>query len=583
MSICYVAKTEVKKILRDKMLFFALLVIVLLPLAYGFLYLWAFWDPYGHTENIPLAIVNLDSGGEKNGSYYNAGNEIVEKLLENKNISIKLVREKEATNGLYSSKYYAIFIIPEDFTEDILSINQTPIRPGKIFYKARETNNFLAAKITKAIANEIISNVTDEISQRYIDEGIIKISKLKENASEIQDKLYDLNQGLDDLRDGSKKIKNGLSDAESGSNELNDGLVEAKSGAYNLWQGASTIASSSNSLSKGIDQMVDIIYVCHNKGLINDSVMNSVEKIQDGNKEILSGQKKLSDSSYWLYQGLISLSNGSKKLNSGIDDLHDGTVKLYRGLDNVSEVVENSTDLFNEDYYKFINDYPDERIRLMASQGLHPITLEDITSEANPNYGTGLAPYFIQLSLWVGGLILLLVLIPKDNRLTCSKFSKVSITLGKYIVPAIIGIFQAVVLDLVLIYFLGLSPKSKTLLFVFTILLSLTFIAIIQLLIFLFGKAGEIPAILLLMLQLTSSAGTFPIETSPHFFQMINPFLPMTYGMIGLRQILLEGDISAILIEMVILTIFLISALSLRVIFTKKRFSVFDLHPLLKI
>ncbi|MGZ4031511.1 MAG: hypothetical protein ACXVDJ_04680, partial [Tumebacillaceae bacterium] len=85
-------------------------------------------------------------------------------------------------------------------------------------------------------------------------------------------------------------------------------------------------------------------------------------------------------------------------------------------------------------------------------------------------------------------------------------------------------------------------------------------------------------AIVLLILQLTSSAGTFPLELVPNFFQAIHPFLPMTYGVEGLRQIIAIGDQSVIRTDALVLASVLVGVLLIQIVTTRRSIKVRDLH-----
>ena len=100
---------------------------------------------------------------------------------------------------------------------------------------------------------------------------------------------------------------------------------------------------------------------------------------------------------------------------------------------------------------------------------------------------------------------------------------------------------------------------------------ALAFAAILQLLSAALGTAGKFVAIVLLMLQLTSSAGTFPIETVPRFFQVINPFLPMTYVVTGLRQAISGGDTARVLWCALILLGYAVAAVALTTLTARRR------------
>ena len=136
---------------------------------------------------------------------------------------------------------------------------------------------------------------------------------------------------------------------------------------------------------------------------------------------------------------------------------------------------------------------------------------------------------------------------------------------------SVIGIAQAVILDIALQKLVGLSVANPILYYSFTILMSLTFMSLLQLLIQHLGNAGRYIAIILLILQLSSAAGTFPKETIPVFFQIINPFLPMTYSVLGLKDILFTSELSNLWLPVTYFAAVLISSLLLNVLLTKKK------------
>jgi putative membrane protein len=90
---------------------------------------------------------------------------------------------------------------------------------------------------------------------------------------------------------------------------------------------------------------------------------------------------------------------------------------------------------------------------------------------------------------------------------------------------------------------LGLQAVEPLALYLFAILAAIVFAAILQFLSATFGPAGKLLSVALLMLQLTSAAGTFPIQTAPRFFQTLSPWLPMTYVVAGMRQAISGGDL----------------------------------------
>ena len=110
-------KNELKRIFKSKLLTATLVAVVILPLIYGVLYLWAFWDPYGKMENLPVAIVNEDKCAYKSDKSdkekYCFGQELVDKLKEEQDMNWQFVDNETAEKGLAGKTYYTMATIPK--------------------------------------------------------------------------------------------------------------------------------------------------------------------------------------------------------------------------------------------------------------------------------------------------------------------------------------------------------------------------------------------------------------------------------------------------------------------------------------
>ena len=195
-----------------------------------------------------------------------------------------------------------------------------------------------------------------------------------------------------------------------------------------------------------------------------------------------------------------------------------------------------------------------------------PVELKIEPINAVPNYGTGFAPYFINLSLWIGAIMMFFVITTKtEEHKEASRFAK---AFGKYLSFGFVGILQAVLVGIAVLL-LGLSPTNIPLYFVSLVFFSLVYIAIVQCLISLFGDAGRLLSIVLLILQLTACAGTFPLELVPHLFVVLNPFMPFTYSVEALREITSASVInySVVFNDLAILGAMLVTFLTSSIVF----------------
>ncbi|MDR0821657.1 MAG: YhgE/Pip family protein [Oscillospiraceae bacterium] len=166
------------------------------------------------------------------------------------------------------------------------------------------------------------------------------------------------------------------------------------------------------------------------------------------------------------------------------------------------------------------------------------------TTDLNPiaNTGTGFAPYFSSLALWIGALLISLVVGRRvDKKMMLEKGgvtvkSGASLALGRFMLFALCGIAQAALLTGIL-FLLGITVQNGLLTFVALAVSSLCCVALVSMLIGIFGMLGQMLSMFLLIFQLTASGGTFPTElTQGGFFIALHPFVPFTYSVNALRE-----------------------------------------------
>lgn len=137
----------------------------------------------------------------------------------------------------------------------------------------------------------------------------------------------------------------------------------------------------------------------------------------------------------------------------------------------------------------------------------------------------------------------------------------------------------------VLVAAVGLTTPHPLGLLAFTVLTALVFTAIHQALVALLGGVGRLVALVLLMLQLTSAGGTYPVETAPGFFRFLSPLLPMTHAVEGLRHLIAGGDVGVVWLAAAQLGVFFVLAAAVSVLASHRRrsWSMETLHPSLAI
>lgn len=162
-----------------------------------------------------------------------------------------------------------------------------------------------------------------------------------------------------------------------------------------------------------------------------------------------------------------------------------------------------------------------------------PVLLNKHSLFPIPNYGSAMSPFFTALSLWVGGTILISML---SVGVSQKVYSPYQIYIGRYLIFFIIGVMQALSVSIGNIFLIGVYVADKFEYILFSVLISTVFTLIVYTFVSVLGNIGKGISVVLMVLQISSSGGTFPIQVTPPFFQHINPFLPFTYAVGLLRE-----------------------------------------------
>ncbi|MEI7029752.1 YhgE/Pip domain-containing protein [Streptomyces pratensis] len=316
--------------------------------------------------------------------------------------------------------------------------------------------------------------------------------------------------------------------------------------------------------------------LAENAPTLDDDLKAAVSKVNQLN----TGAQKVAKGAQALHTGLGNAQTGSSDLDTGVGKLKTGAENLDGGLFRLGDGSASLAEGLNDGVDQ-IPDYDkkdrDARTDVMAD----PVQLASKSLHAAPNYGTGFAPYFIPLSLWVGAMVAYMLIQPLNRRALAAGASAWRIALAGWLPVAAVGALQVGALMAVLHWGLGLQMERAAGTIGFLALVTCCFAAIVQWLNACFGAAGRILVLVVLMLQLTSAGGTYPVQTSPGFFGAIHPYLPMTYVVEGLRRLITGGPLGQVWLGCAVLAAFTAGALALTA-FTARRKQVWSLsrlHP----
>ncbi|WP_432363500.1 YhgE/Pip family protein [Sporosarcina sp. UB5] len=374
------------------------------------------------------------------------------------------------------------------------------------------------------------------------------LSQLQQGSAELSGGMTELSAGTAALSDGATQLDGAASQLRDGHAQAFAGLDQLNGSSAKLMEGASALAQGNGALVSGLDQLSE-----------------GVMKAQKGSSDLASGLNELNAGTSTLNEGTGTLASKSKELADGSAKLTDGMKALDEGALTLQEKLAEANATASE-----VN--PNEKTYEMAAS---PVDVEKESINKVPNYGTGFAPYFISLGLFVGALLVSIVfpLVEPAIKPTGAfgwMASKVSVL-------AIVGLIQALVAVSIIKWGLGMETVNLPLFILTAIITSYTFIAIVQMLVSLFGDPGRFMAILILILQLTTSAGTFPLELIPQPLQVFNTLLPMTYSVQAFKATISTGDMAHLWVSNGVLVGFMVVCLAITfgyfALVFKKRYS----------
>ena len=259
------------------------------------------------------------------------------------------------------------------------------------------------------------------------------------------------------------------------------------------------------------------------------SALNGYTAVSRGSAQLLNGAAALTRGLVDVQSGSGRLSSGAKQLAANSGTLMNGSVQLSSGANELSGKLAKAANQLA------LQPTGDPTVRHIVS----PVAADHHVQGDVPNYGNALSPYVLSLGLFVGALAFC-VIYPIRGFYSMPKNAR-SWWLAKISVLALESVAQALVLDAVMVFGLGLHVAHPAQFVGLSIVTSLTFMSIVALLAIALDNVGRFLAMLLLVLQLGSAEGVFPISLSPALFQAINPFVPMTYSIRAFREAISGG------------------------------------------
>ena len=687
-NIIEIFRNDIKEVFRKTNTWIIIVGLIFLPSMYAWPNILSSWDPYGHTNNIKVAVTSEDDGATVDGKELNLGKSLVEGLKNNKNLDWQFVSNKQqAEDGVRIGDYYASIVVPKNFSQDMTSVSRTEPKRATIEYTVNEKINAISPKITNSGASAIANNISKNFVETAngiifeklheagvkFEENLPSIEKAKEEIFKLNDNFSTYESTLSELIGKVEYGYNILNNVQNTLPEIdrvatNSIMIADKAGiTINNIQGfnerllpiinnhlnvVEEVSKEANVIAKELQQkpdkteeikarqkaldnrlqasterlqLVKNIFEYFNKlsseRLFNNqlervtTLSNDITTIKEVNNNIYNKMDHYDEIEDTVKEEFVNKSarvnevspNMNSKLNVEVAPLISQVLsKAEVNIDKVSGIISGAQGelpaverKLSETEVKISNAYG-KLLSLQAQMPSVKSKIQKLTDEikkadsgidknqlfnllkvdykqqaeffANPvklqenklyhieNYGSAMTPFYTVLSIWVGSLLMSSLLTTKveDEEKKYKPYQKY---FGRGLLFVIISLFQTLIITLGDMYVLGTQATSPYRFVLYALLISLLFSSIIYTIVCILGNVGKAVCIVLLVLQLGSSGGTFPIQMTSEFFQALYPKVPFTYSIGLLREAVGGVYIPAVERDIKILFIYLIIVL----------------------
>ena len=553
-KVLEIIRNDFKSAFSNPIVTIILVGLIILPSLYALINIDACWDPYGNTGQVEFAIANLDKGATFDGNKINVGNELVKDLKDNDKFKWTFVTEDELRDGVYKGDYYAGIIIPKNLSKNIISITGDNPKQAKLEYIVNMKANPVGAKLTDSGSNAVYNALNAKIVEIINLAAYGKLGELQEGLASGADQLASggnqlaagsaqvasgagqVSSGADQVKDGASQVKDGASQVQKGAKDVNNGADAVQKGSTAVKDGASKVEQGSEEIQSAIDPSLIP------DGPVKDYVNGNVE-LANGSGEVANGAGKLADGSVNLAKGSSKLANGSSAVAGGASQLADGSVQLAEGslaLAAGSQLLSNAATqaLFAASgalgaSADSLADITGINETILGDYFYAPVKLDRHEIFPTPDYGSQVSPFYLVLSMWVGALITCAMLKPGTSIGT--KYTPLEMYFGKSVIFLIMGLLQSCV-TIIGAHILGIYIANEAMFILSCLIVSEVFMLLVYSLVSALENVGKAVAIVLLVIQISGTGGIYPVEIMSPIFNILNPYLPMTYAITLIRE-----------------------------------------------
>lgn len=519
-----------------------LVAVVLIPLAFVGLYVASIGDAKNGLDRIPAAIVNQDTAitttnPDGTTNYVLAGRQLVTQLTGDHSPGMHwtLSNAADAKKALADGSVYAVLTIPSDFSKSVMSLQGSSPVQAHLSIKTDDAHSYLAGSVAQSLGDGMVRTFGTAVTKQYISGVYTSLGTLGASLSQAADGARTLASGASQTSSGASSLASGLSSYTSGVSSLSSGLSQLSGSAASLDQLSSGVASYTggvSQLSAALSAAVaandtaqiqaltaQLAGLAGQGGTLRSQTTAGIAGITSGIAQSAAGAGKLAASGPSLVSGARSLATGAGQLSSGADSLASG---LSSGASQVPS-SDSATAAKSAD---------------VAS---NPVGLTVSTAHGISQLAQAVATFFLPLGLWIGALAVFLVMRPVTRRILASTAASSRVVGATLLRAGAITAAQALLLVALLHTAVGISWALLPATLLFTLIAAAAFTAFHYLLTIGLGRAGLIISLFLLALQI-AAVGVAPLQVLTTPFQAISPFLPLSWAVTGMQQIVTGGS-----------------------------------------
>ncbi|MEK4910840.1 YhgE/Pip domain-containing protein [Bacillus sp. FSL E2-8887] len=514
--------------------------------------------------NLKSAIENANGGVKDIANIIGTGQEVKQDVRDATN------KKLDAINNLVNqaeADYNATFVA--DFEKAVSTAEQLKNKAENVKEDAQQLRGNLNQDIKAA--NDLVNQTNEALDngrEKY-DKAVNDYSRLKTELEKAREDLS--NKGVNGL-DSTKVALNDLNGQfKAGWNLVNDmipvmestnkvlgdvnsdknlngtiaKLNKAKDGlqkgidltdkgidAINKGQKpAADVIESINQVSKNVSGQIGDILAKYDSEIVpnfNAAIARTKEMSKNTSQILGEADKKLPDVKKLLEDSSKGLVDGQKKIA-------DIKAEMPATEKKIKELADKIRDFESEEDIKDIIRLLKNDVEKQSDYFANPVNLKENKLFAMPNYGSAMSPFYTVLALWVGALLMVSLLTVEVHE-EGANYKSHEVYFGRLLTFLTIGLSQAFIVSMGDIFLLGTYVVDKFWFVLFSLFIGGVFVCIVYSLVSIFGNVGKSMAIILLVLQVAGSGGTFPIQMTPPFFQAIYPFLPFTYAISAIRE-----------------------------------------------